>query len=212
MNKTKKKIILAAIELFNESGLVNVLNQEIATKAGISLSNFNYHFSTKKKLVYAVCEYMRISLNKIISENSMLAGEGVGLEVSKLFFEFQEDFRFFYFDTQNILHTYPDMGEAMKKEIEIAIRIVKNIHYMSIGRGYMKPEPAEKPGLYNSLAEQVWMTNHFWSAQLRIRGFEGDAVQEGLKFIFGIVYPYLTESGIKMYEDFIEKSRLEGET
>ena len=44
MNKTKKKIILAAIKLYNKFGFANVLNQDIAKSASISLSNFNYHF------------------------------------------------------------------------------------------------------------------------------------------------------------------------
>ena len=58
MNKTKLKIILAAIKLFNEEGLMNVRNQDIAKGAKMSLSNFNYHYKTKQDLVVAVCDYM----------------------------------------------------------------------------------------------------------------------------------------------------------
>ena len=45
MNKTKKKIILSAIELYNENGLVNVLNQEIANKLFLSLPTIKSHLA-----------------------------------------------------------------------------------------------------------------------------------------------------------------------
>ena len=58
ISKTKKKIIVAAVELFNELGIAQVRNQDIAKKSGISLSNFNYHYATKKDLVKATFDYM----------------------------------------------------------------------------------------------------------------------------------------------------------
>lgn len=204
MNKTKKKIILAAIKLYNEDGLVNVLNQEIADESGISLSNFNYHFGTKKKIVHAVCEYMRITLDKRISENSMLTNEGIGLEISKVYFELQEEFRFFYLDTQNIIKTYPAIKEGMSEQIDISIKIIKNVNYLAIGKGYMKPVSADNPGLYDRLTEQIWMSTHFWLAQWAIRDHTGEVVVKGLEFIFAILYPYLTPSGLEAYQNFID--------
>ena len=29
----------------------------------------------------------------------------------------------------------------------------------------MKPEPSDMSGLYEYLAEQIWISNHFWFAQ-----------------------------------------------
>ena len=72
MNKTKKKIILAAIEQFNEHGLSTVRNQDIAKASGVSLSNFNYHFKTKQDLVYEVCDYMVVVLKEKVYGNKIL--------------------------------------------------------------------------------------------------------------------------------------------
>ncbi len=41
MNKTKQRIILRAINLYNKRGFTNVLNQDVAKESEISLSNFN---------------------------------------------------------------------------------------------------------------------------------------------------------------------------
>lgn len=207
MNKTKKKIILAAIDLYNEQGIVNVLNQHIADKAGISLSNFNYHFKTKKVLILTVCEYMRITLDERISESSILTSGGLILEAAKIYLDFQQEFRFFYQDTSFVLQTYPSLKEGLVKQINISIQVIQNLNFLSIGKGYMLPEPIEFEGLYGHLIEQIWMSIHFWTAQVGIRSVKGKEVQTGLESIYALVYPYLTEKGRKEFLYFLESHK-----
>ncbi|MGB1242465.1 MAG: TetR/AcrR family transcriptional regulator [Chitinophagales bacterium] len=203
MNKTKKKIILTAVTLFNENSIGNVRNQDIAEKAGVSLSNFNYHFKTKQDLVYAVCEYMSEVLEETVYGNKVLIMSGQGLEITRSYFEFEWDFRFFYLDTYNILQKYPKLKKDVQKRIKEALQIIKNLNYMAVGKGNMLPEPEDMPGLYNDLAEQIWISNHFLFAQMNLRGIEEDSVEKGLKSVFAILYPYLTEKGRKAYRTFI---------
>ena len=140
MNKTKEKIILTAIKLYNESGFAIVLNQDIAKSAAISLSNFNYHFATKQELVFSVCEYMVIDLKGRMSETSVLINKGrMALDIPKIYLEFEYDYKFFYLDTYNILQTYPILKEEMYKQINQSMQIIKNLNYLSIGMGYFKP-------------------------------------------------------------------------
>ncbi|MGK0363855.1 MAG: AcrR family transcriptional regulator [Saprospiraceae bacterium] len=209
MNKTKKKIILAAIEAFNEQGLTNVRNQDIAERAGISLSNFNYHFGAKKDLVLETIKYMRdILANEVYGKNHLLTSQGQSLEIAMDYFEFERRFRFFYLDTHNILQTYPELKEELKKEIDTSINMIKNVNYIAIGKGLMKPPPEDFPDLYDKLAQQVWMNNHFWFAQATIRGMEGDFVKQGLESILAISYPHLTEKGLERFRDFLDKSKI----
>lgn len=204
MNKTKKKIILASITLFNELGLMNVRNQDIAKEAGMSLSNFNYHFKTKQDLVYAVTDYMKEVLQEKVYGNKLLIQEGKGLTITKSYFEFEEEFRFFYLDTYNILQSYPEIKQDMQKQIKEAIQVIKNLNYLAVGMGYLKPEPEEMPGLYDQLAEQIWINNHFWFTQMHIRGEEEDIVIKGLKACVAISYPYLTDKGKLVYNGFLD--------
>ncbi len=204
MKKTKKKIILSAIELFNKVGLANARNQDIAENAGISLSNFNYHFKTKKDLVFEVINFMKEVLEEDVYGNRLLIQEGQGLEIAKSYYEFEEKFQFFYLDTNNIIQTYPELKKDLQDQINESLQMIKNLNYMSIGKGLMKPEPQEKPGLYDQLAQQIWSNNHFWFAHMKIREIEGSIVVKGLEANFGIVYPYLTEKGIASYQSFIE--------
>ena len=84
MNKPKEKILLTAVDLFNERGFANVLKQDIAKEANISLSNINYHFATKKDLVYGVFKFLKVVLEEKIAEAIAITNKGVALEVLKI--------------------------------------------------------------------------------------------------------------------------------
>lgn len=204
MNKTKKKIILTAIEMFNKQGLANARNSDIAKEAGISLSNFNYHFHTKKDLVLAVITYLREVLNEeVYGQNTLLTKDGQGLEIGKSYFEFEERFKFFYLNTHNILESYPELKDQLRKQIDEAIQIIKNLNFLAVGKGFMIAPPVDFPGLYDSLARQIWINNHFWFSQANITGMEGDIVKKGLEANYAICYPYLTEKGKVMWQNFL---------
>ena len=210
MNKTKKKIILAAIKLYNKFGFANVLNQDIAKSASISLSNFNYHFATKQELVFSVCEYMVIDLKRRMSETSVLINKGrMALDIPKIYLEFEYDFKFFYLDTYNILQSNPVLKEEMYKQINESMQIIKNLNYLSIGMGYFKPEPEDFPGIYDKLVEQIWVHSHFWFAQNIIRGSKNDSIVEGLENSYALIFPHLTEKGKMRYKEYMIKIKAE---
>jgi AcrR family transcriptional regulator len=204
ISKTKKKIIIAAVKLFNESGIAQVRNQDIAKESGISLSNFNYHYATKKDLVKATFDYMTLELVQNVYGNKTLIMEGEGLAITESFFVFQQRFCFFFLDTPNILKSFPIITEQIKDQIEEAFKMIKGINYLSIGMGFMKPEPKDFPGLYEELAAHLWRNTHFWISYARIRGVEQDLVVKGMEAHFSLIYPYLTEKGILANRKYIE--------
>ncbi len=204
MNKTKKKILNTAVILYNESGIANVRNQDIAERAGMSLSNFNYHFGAKKDLIVAVFDLMFETLQKNVYGNSILVKEGQGLTITKSYFEFQERFCFFYLDTPNILKMFPDLNEKVQKQIEESYQIIKNLNYLAIGMGMMKPEPEDNPGSYDQLMRHIWIHNHFWFANSRIINSEDNLVKKGIESLFNLCYPYLTKKGLLSYKQFIK--------
>ena len=204
MNKTKKKILNTAVILYNEFGIANVRNQDIAERAGMSLSNFNYHFGAKKDLIVAVFDLMFETLQKNVYGNSILVKEGQGLTITKSYFEFQERFCFFYLDTTNILKMFPELNEKVQKQIEESYQIIKNLNYLAIGMGMMKPEPEDNPGSYDQLMRHIWIHNHFWFANSRIINSEDNLVKKGIESLFNLCYPYLTKKGVLSYKQFIK--------
>lgn len=207
LNPTKAKIIQKAIELFNSNGVYNVINQDIADAADVSLSNFNYHFPKKKDLMYAVCGYLSYVLDHRIKQNSLLVNDGIILELTKIFLQFENDFKFFYLETQNILRAHPDLREQMENRVKEDIQMIKNLNFIAIGKGYMKPELKDFPGLYDMLANQIWMTSHFWFAQTTLKRIEGNGVFKGTEACFAVLYPYLTPKGKEVYLNFLAENK-----
>lgn len=204
MNKTKNKILLAGIELFNEKGISNVKRQEIAKKAGISLSNLNYNFKDKKDLIVSIFDYMGEQLEQKVYGKRMLILDGKGMEIIKNFFEFEQEFRFFYLDTYNIMQSFPELTEVIQEQIQQAILVIKNLNFLAIGKGHLKPEPKNQVGLYNQLAKQIWMSSHFHFAQMKIIGATGNPILKGLEATYLLIRPYLTSEGIAVYQEFIK--------
>lgn len=207
LNPTKAKIIQKAIELFNSNGVYNVINQDIADAADVSLSNFNYHFPKKKDLMYAVCGYLSYVLDHRIKQNSLLVNDGIILELTKIFLQFENDFKFFYLETQNNLRAHPDLREQMENRVKEDIQMIKNLNFIAIGKGYMKPELKDFPGLYDMLANQIWMTSHFWFAQTTLKRIEGNGVYKGTEACFAVLYPYLTPKGKEVYLNFLAENK-----
>lgn len=206
MNKTRFKIIQSAVNIFNEVGLMQATNQEVAHATGISLSNFNYHFKTKTDLVIAVCDYMTDVLEEKVYGNNLFLEQKPGLHILKDYLEFNNDFRFFFLDTPNILLKFPELRVNFDKQVHRALQIIKNLNYMYVGMRIMKPEPEDMPGLYDNLAEQIWMNNHFFLANNVIRNQTDNFIENGIRACFLLTYPYLTEKGIESYKAFLNEA------
>ena len=205
LSATKTRIIQTAISLYNEHGMFHVLNQDIAEAADISLSNFNYHFPKKKDLIFTVCGYLSYVLHHRIKQNSLLTNDGIILELNRIFLQFEHDFRFFYLDTHNILRTHPDLKKEMELQVKQDIQMIKNLNYIAIGKGYMELEPTNFKGLYDIIANQIWMISHFWYAQSTLKKEEGNILIQGLEQCYAILYPHLTPLGKEVYSNFIKE-------
>ena len=203
VNPTKTKIITHAIELYNTFGVFNVLSQDIAKAVGISLSNFNYHFPKKENLIYAVCGYMSTLLQERIQSNKILTNDGIILELVKIYLEFESEFKFFYLDTNSLLTTYPHLKKELELQITDDIKMIRNLNYIAIGKGLMKSEPENSIELLDIIANQIWITTHFWFAQSRLRNINDDLVDNGLQACFAILHPYLTKKGNEVYEGYL---------
>ena len=69
MSKTKRKILDAALKLFNQHGLINVRLQQIANEVGISVGNLAYHFYAKEAIIKQIDGELSELLSPIISEH-----------------------------------------------------------------------------------------------------------------------------------------------
>ncbi|OJJ19227.1 hypothetical protein BKI52_20665 [marine bacterium AO1-C] len=199
MKESKKKIILTAIELFNQNGVGNVRVHDIAKAAQISPGNLTYHFPTKKALMEAVYIYMKSRLEEfnLKSDQSDIVIDA--LKKTRDYLNFQVKFRFFYRDTLEIIKLYPDIRQAYRKRIQNVIDFNRKLIQMAVQQGYMQAESHQ--GQYDMLARNAWALLNSWLIEQEIMGTN---ILEGVKASLELHYPYFTKKGQGFYDKMIE--------
>ena len=56
MNKTKEKILVVALDLFNRHGTRAITTNHIAEACDMSPGNLYYHFKNKEQIIFALFE------------------------------------------------------------------------------------------------------------------------------------------------------------
>lgn len=187
----KKQIVQKAIELFNQRGFFDVRIRDISTALDVSVGSVTYHYKSKEALMESIYRYMLKTLEGLDISGRLFQKKGEELEVAQVYMVYMQQFRFFFQDTLDIIRTYPEIGKRHRQQVLEEINIIKNILYMHVGKGTLVSEPT--PGLYDSLADMIWQTLHFWFARQTILGDTTPGWDDAIRRIGHLVYPYLTE-------------------
>lgn len=197
MNITKEKIIKTAIDQFNQHGVGNVRIKDIAMAADMSPGNLTYHFKTKKDLICAVYIHLRTALDNLTLGHQIFIKGNKWLDIIHRYLNFQIEFRFFFRDTLEIIHLYPEVKDYYRKQIQTIVDFNKNGLFLAVGRGYLILEPHE--GHYESLAKNNWAILNSWLTEREILGYEEIDIMDGIRAILELHFPYFTEKGKEFY-------------
>lgn len=202
--KMRERIILSAIQLFNEHGMTSVRVRDIASDMSVSPGSISYHFRNKEELMLEIYKYMLSSLNMAAIAERLISG-GSPMEIARVYAEYVYRFRFFFQDTLEIVRAYPRIGRMHQTQSQTEITTIKSIVYLAVGNGTLIPEP--KPGLYAQLCEMAWMTLHFWFARNIILGNVEEGIENALIFTTNLGDPYFTEKGRNDLREFERRLR-----
>ena len=114
---TRQKILDAAVLCFNREGIANVFLQHVADEAGVSVGNMTYHYRNKEIIVQAVWEQLVQKQRVVLAEFRVVPlFEDVERLLSRTF-ELQQQYRFFYIDTLEVMRAYPDIQAAHQQHM-----------------------------------------------------------------------------------------------
>lgn len=197
---TKQRILEAAVLLFNREGLANVRLQQIADETGISVGNLAYHFKNKEAIVVEVYESLFEELKQILSTYLSHPSLNDFDEQLSRYYAFFRKYRFYLIDLFEIERSFPDIIAQWHEFVaKMIIQIRRRIDY-SINRGIMVPEPNK--GLYDTLADNTWMTIAFWIPQQVLKGMPLDEVTFK-SALWAQFQPYFTDKGWEEFSDTI---------
>jgi AcrR family transcriptional regulator len=193
MTKTRDKILIEAVNLFNEQGIDKVTIRDIAVRVGISSGNLAYHFKNKDVIIEEIFKMMEEERAKKLSSAQIFPSfENANRQALEIV-ELSIKYRFFFLDTLDILRKHPKLAETHRKYIDAHIKYVRSMLQHSENTGHLKSEVEKE--IYNTLAESVWMMLQFWLINEAIRGKEFHDAKAAVKAMWSLVMPYLTEKG-----------------
>ncbi|MBU6342722.1 MAG: TetR/AcrR family transcriptional regulator [Bacteroidetes bacterium] len=193
---TKHRILEASIHLFNQHGLSNVRLQQIADACGISVGNLAYHFKNKEAITSFVYETLFEDLKKILSAYLVQPNlVDFDRQLDQYYFFFNEH-RFYLIDLFEIERSFPEVIVQWHEfTAKMILQIRKRVDYY-VQSGILVTEP--KKGVYDTLADHIWMSIAFWIPQqiLRGRALDGNRFKQ---FVWAQFVPYFSENGWQRY-------------
>ena len=199
--KTKDKIILTSLELFNECGERNVTTNHIAAHLGISPGNLYYHFRNKEDIIHSIFD----QYVDYLSEHFQPIGDGhATLEMMMSYldsmFETIWRFRFFYYSLPILLSRDPELHKKYLKFQEVSAQREVDLLF-SLQKNNIVNVPIED---LDDLANSIKVVLVSWvsyrttiSKDAKI--YKSDIYRGILKSIF-MMKPYFTEQALLDYQ------------
>jgi AcrR family transcriptional regulator len=197
--KTKDRIILASLELFNDQGERNVSTNHIAAHLNMSPGNLYYHFRNKSEIIYEIFKnyelmvdiYLKVPDGRSIYSKDLL---------SYLDYVFNGlwAYRFLHRDLEHLL----DSDEALRREYRaFTLRCIGGIQNIVAALEQSEVFEVQEVGERQAKALNVWLLVTNWMTFLKTM-YEGESerasnralIRHGVYLVLDYIMPYIKPS------------------
>lgn len=202
--KTREKILLQALDLFNQKGVDQVSVLEISQTMGISYGNLTYHFNKKDDLVQALYVQMQHELDAAINHLvQRIFEETYYLKLVNELLQVTWKYRFLYLSINSLMNQYPFIREGEKSYSATRNKILNRGKKYLIDEGYLKPESDSH---YELLIRNLNMILYAWivDAELFHDGEVAAKIEDYATLFYGIALTNVTEKGRTLYYQIVQ--------
>ncbi len=195
--KTRDRIILASLELFNDQGERNVTTNHISSHLGISPGNLYYHFKNKQQIIFdiflvyekQVDKNLRVPTDRPLTINDKLV-------YLQSIFQGLWDYRFLHRDLQHLLNNDEELQKRYNAFFKRCLEAIRLIYFGLRDGGMLDANDADLRAL--SLNTWILVTSWFGfiHSNLLVNGSEEESqelLNAGIYQIFALERPYLKE-------------------
>ncbi|CED70250.1 HTH-type transcriptional regulator, TetR-family [Aliivibrio wodanis] len=198
--KTKDRIILGALELFNQNGERSITTNHIAAHLEISPGNLYYHFRNKEEIINGIfdnyAQELKIRFQPMAEEEqSSIPGVQIMLTYLDSIFVLMWNYRFFYANLPDILNR-----DAKLKQKYTKAQNSLNDNLLSIMQsfreiGIIALEDDELQALTKTLhlVASCWI--NYQTALLSDKEITENIIYQGMLQMLNVVRPMATEQG-----------------
>ncbi len=195
--KTRDKILLSSLELFNERGERDVTTNHIAAHLAISPGNLYYHFRNKSDIIYELFqEYEKlVGYYLDIPEHRPLTLDDMAFYLESVF-DGLWSYRFLHRDLEYLLDRDPRLRSDYRAFTDRCLMAISRIFEKLADGGIIEPQPES---LRTAMSLNVWLVITNWMAYLKTaHAAEASAsltlreLKQGIYQVLTLEIPYLT--------------------
>lgn len=204
--KTRERIILVSLDLFNHYGEPNVTTLQIADELDISPGNLYYHYKNKSEILTELFSRYENRLLELLDLPEVeLTVEDQWLFLH-LIFERIAEYRFIYKDLVNILQRYEKLRPRFKKILHKKSEACRTICTSLREQEVMFASDSEM----DALCKNIVLTTTYWTSFDIIEKTPTEDnidLVRGVYQVMSLVAPYLREEErnelLEMSKDYI---------
>lgn len=200
MSKTKNKILVTALHLFNKQGLYKVTLRGIADEIGISQGNLNYHFKKREHIIEALYHELvhHIDMRMFSATTEKICIATLHL-LSNAIMDLFYKYRFFLLDFNQIMREQNTIRQHYNELTQVRKKQTLELFNVLVSKNLIRPEAFENE--FENLYLRIQIIADFWMSSTSIEAKEitPETTQKYVKIITESIYPYLTPKGIEEY-------------
>lgn len=197
--KTKDRILLKSLELFNELGEPNVTTLLISDELDISPGNLYYHFKSKSDILTNLFAWYEQEMNTLLEVPDTLMDIEDQWFFLHLIFENIAKYRFLYQDVVHVLkrhdHIQLRFNRIINKKRKASLKILQSLKE----QGNLNANDSE----IEALCENIVMTATFWLnyAIISQQDISDDVLAKGVYQVISLVAPFLDTDQRHLLDD-----------
>lgn len=188
--KTKEKIIVTALNLFNQEGTDRVSTNHIADAAGISPENLYYHFSNKEEIIRAICERLFATWDEVFAlpDDRPPTLEDVQ-KLVRLNFEVSWEDAFVYREILALLRNDPILHERYLAVRERGYTGFRHLIDAFAAAGVLQPDLDVDS--VTKLTDLCWLISESWLTALELQDqpANDEQMQRGIDLVLFVLRP-----------------------
>lgn len=164
--KTRDKILLSSLALFNTDGEPNVTAVDIANELDISPGNLYYHFHGKDEIIPELYAAFELELVDILSAplEKNLSAQDTWFYLY-IVFEHIFNHRYFYRNLNDILQRYPQIAKKFSKLLELKVQAARAVALELRSQNFLELDDLQLERLCDNIA----MSLTFWLNYTQLR-------------------------------------------
>lgn len=199
--KTKERILLTSIELFNRSGVVAVTTNHIAKAMNISPGNLYFHYDNKEEILEEL--FTRMTKDTYEVWRSRRTKKVTPLEFINQNFELYWRYRFFHREMYALRRRDPELSKMWRAHIQkmMKLMVVLYRHWVKEGKMVKISDVTEMQYIAESLLAMATTFLQFFESAEKTPGKR--SIDRGRHHVARLLLPYTAGETKDEFEKFL---------